>query len=211
MLGNFERYKYIGIANKSLKQMKIASLVTSVTLLVVWMACSPSSESKEPSEEKPQVVEEGREAKTRVKAALWSSSELEMLNSQDNSDLKASTYLSRDVTVYVLNLGEKYAKVITLYGTEGYIGIRRLSPVEQSYRDSTDYLGAKEMGKINTYVDGMDVGKVNLWKNWHVKDKVVTSVGKGEKVAILREQDRYLQVATITGDAGWCLKDFVKR
>ena len=153
----------------------------------------------------------GLEAKTNQKAALWTEKELKVLEGPDWVNAKASSQLKSSAVVYVTNVGNEYAKVMTLIGLEGYIVKELLDPISKNAPDSTKYFGKKKITRINTFVDGMDVRTVNLWSDMTSRDRMVDQLVKNEKVAILQEQGEYVKLATINGTEGWCMKGFINK
>lgn len=197
------------------------ALFIILTLSVSCTSNTNQTEAEQPSisepvkekpvvEEKPLALEAGKEARTRKQAALWTDSELKVLEGPDWPNAVARTKLNRGVTVYVMDIGAEYARVKTILGSEGHIVKDLLSPVRWAQRDSTEYFKKKQIGRINTYVDGMDVRKVNLWAQRDTKDRVVTSTVNNERVGLVEKSGMYVKVMTENGKVGWCLKDFVR-
>ena len=108
-------------------------------------------------------------------------------------------------------MGDEYAEVMTVIGQDGYIVKELLNPISSNAPDSTKYFKKKKIVRINTFVDGMDVGTVKLWNKMTSRDRMVDQLGKGEIVAILQEQGEYVKLATINGTEGWCMKEFIKK
>jgi hypothetical protein len=153
----------------------------------------------------------GHEAKTIQKAALWTEKELKVLEGPDWANAKAESQLKTGAVVYVSNVGIKYAKVMTIIGQEGYIFKDLLEPISKNAADSTIYFEKKEIARINTFVDGIDVGTVQLWSDMTARDIMVDQLNNGEKVAILQVEGEYVKLATINGTEGWCMKGFIKK
>jgi SH3-like domain-containing protein len=152
----------------------------------------------------------GVEAKTNQKAALWTDKELKILEGPNWANAKAGSQLKSGAVVYVTNVGDEYAKVITLIGQGGYIVKELLDPISKIGSDSVKYFNKNKIVRINTFVDGIDVGTVKLWENMNSRDRMVEQLKKDEKVAILQEKGEYVKVVTINGTAGWCMKGFIK-
>jgi len=197
--------------------MKQTILIT-MTLAFFAFGCNDSKDSKKSNQSDIDTkVEEilslnaGLEAKTNQKAALWSEKELKILEGPDWANAIASSQLESGAIVYVMNVGDEYAKVMTIIGQEGYIVKELIDPISKNESDSTKYFKKKKMARINTFVDGMDVGTVNLWDNMTSRDRIVAQLSKDEKVAILQEEGEYVKLVTINGSEGWCMKGFIKK
>jgi hypothetical protein len=72
------------------------------------------------------------------------------------------------------------------------------------------YFGKKQFGKINTFVDGMDVKIVNLWDDMEKRNVITDKCHNEDKVVILSKRDDYVLLRTVSGKEGWCMKDFLK-
>jgi len=194
-----------------------------ITLLILFLtiiifACANNQDSKKSSQSMTgnKIVEKitlqaGLEATTNQKAALWSEKELKILEGPNWANAKAGSQLKLGARVYVTEIGDEYATVLTLIGQEGYIVKKLLNPISKSMSDSTKYYEKKKIGRINTFVDGMDVGTVKIWAHMTSRDRLVDQLQKDEKVAILQEEGEYIKVATINGTEGWCMKGFIKK
>lgn len=194
------------------------NLLITMTLAFLAVACNDSKNNTNSdhsiTETKAEVklsLGAGLEAKTNQKAALWTEKELKVLKGPDWANAKASSHLKSGAVVFVSNVGDEYAKVMTVIGQEGYIVKDLLDPISKNKPDSTKYFEKKEIARINTFVDGMDVGTVKLWGDMTSRDRMVDQLSKGEKVAILQEQGEYVKLATINGTEGWCMKGFIKK
>lgn len=69
-------------------------------------------------------------------------------------------------------------------------------------------------GKINTFADGSDVGRVNLWSSTNGRTrKEVCSLKNGEPVNILEEGETYILVEAVIKKScrGYCMKEFVTK
>lgn len=189
-----------------------------MTIAFLAFACTDSKDntnsdqsSTDTKVEEKLTLSAGLEAKTNQKAALWTEKELKVLEGPDWANAKASSQLKSGAVVYVSDVGDEYAKVMTIIGQEGYIVKDLLAPISKNAPDSTKYFEKKKIARINTFVDGMDVGTVKLWSDMTSRDRMVDQLGKGEKVAILQEQGEYVKLVTINGTEGWCMKGFIKK
>lgn len=68
-----------------------------------------------------------------------------------------------------------------------------------------------KVGVINTTVDGIDIGFVNLWSEpvGEPQLSLVGSCQNGENVLVVSEHNDYVMVEK-AGAIGWCNKAFVK-
>lgn len=194
------------------------TILISITVAFLAIGCNNTKErNNEDMSGTDTKVEEklslsaGLEAKTNQKSALWTEKELKILEGPGSANAKATNQLKPGVVVYVTNVGDKYAKVMTIIGQDGYIVKDLLNPISNNTPDSTKYFEKKKIVRINTFVDGMDVGTVKLWSDMASRDRMVDQLDKDEKVAILEEQGEYVKLATINGTEGWCMKGFIKK
>lgn len=195
-------------------------LTTLMTIAVAFLALACNNTNDQSNVDQPttevKVVEKrsltaGLEAKTKREAALWSEKELKVLEGENWENAEASIKLKSGAVVYVIEVGDEYAKVMTLIGQDGYVIKKILYPISKASLDSTKYFEKKKIAHINTFVDGMDVGTVNLWRDMTSRNNMVDQLIKGDKVAIIEEQGEYVKLATINGKVGWCMNGFIKK
>jgi len=90
----------------------------------------------------------------------------------------------------------------------GYLSSSDDSGSESNYSSQTTSLGT---GKITTFADGTDVGKVNLWSSASSNRSVRCSVSNNTRVKIIKSDGPYYFVETSGGCRGYCMKGFVVR
>ncbi len=176
------------------------------------MLCSCTERSKiEDTYTKSAILQKGIEATTNQQVALWSENELKVLEGPNWVNANAKIKLQNGAKILILNVGDEYAKVLTLIGIEGYIVKELLNPLTKQYSDSAKYFEPRKLRRINTWVDGMDVNQVNIWDNMSSRNRVVESLLKNTKVAVIKESGEYVKLATVNGNEGWCMKGFIKK
>lgn len=196
--------------------MKHTVLLT-FTIAFLALACNDSKYNANSDQSSTGKAEEklslsaGLEAKTNQKAGLWTQKELKVLEGTNGTNVEAGSQLKPGTVVFISNVGDEYSKVMTIIGQEGYIFNELLDPHINNTPDSARYFEKKKIARINTFVDGMDVGTVKLWSDMTSRDRMVDQLSKGEKVAILQEQGDYVKLVTINGTEGWCMKGFIKK
>ncbi|MBN2350092.1 MAG: SH3 domain-containing protein [Bacteroidales bacterium] len=75
---------------------------------------------------------------------------------------------------------------------------------------NSNYTEINKEGIINTFVDGSDIEKVNIWESNKNKDIIITFCLKGESVTVLLSDEYYYKIRTASGQEGWVMKGFVK-
>src|SRR4030042_1019764 len=82
---------------------------------------------------------------------------------------------------------------------------------QQSSKDTQEstYTEINKEGTINTFVDGMEIGKVNVWESNLNKNKIVTVCQKNDKVMVLLSDGTYYKIKTASGQEGWVMHGFV--
>lgn len=68
-------------------------------------------------------------------------------------------------------------------------------------------------GKINTFADGQDVQRVNLWSSTNGSTRKINCfLTNNEPVTILKDSEPYYLVESINnkGCKGYCMKGFIK-
>ena len=72
------------------------------------------------------------------------------------------------------------------------------------------YIEINKKGIINTFVDGTELGKVNIWASNKNKNQIITVCKKNEEVTVLVSDEYYFKVRTSEGKEGWLMKGFVR-
>lgn len=152
----------------------------------------------------------GIEAISREKLALWSQKQLKLLNGPNWAKAIPIKKLSSGAIVFILEVGDEYAKVRTAIKVEGWVVKNFLLPLSKNTPDSSKYFGPKKYGYIRTFVDGFDIGSVKLWPSKTSRNMIVDRCYKGDKVVILNREDEYVKIRTINCKEGWCMKGFIK-
>ncbi len=75
--------------------------------------------------------------------------------------------------------------------------------------EDTNYTQINRQGKINTFVDGYEMHKVNIWESNKNKDKILTTCKKDEEVLVLLSDGYYFKIRTQKGVEGWLMEEFV--
>jgi len=150
------------------------------------------------------------EALTVRPTAVYPESSLQYFGTDAWKETEPAFALKSEAEVYVLSLDSDFVEVVTLIGKKGWIQISHVKAKDQSSWNKEKYLTKKRIGVVNTKVDGFDVRTVKLWESKTGRDKVVDNLVNGEEVAILQLSDDFVQLGSINGRIGWCMKEFVE-
>jgi hypothetical protein len=150
------------------------------------------------------------EALTIRPVAVYSESNLKSFGTEAWKNVKPLFALKSEAEIYVLDIDSNFVEVITLIGRSGWVQKSHIKAKNRSSWNKEKYLTKKRLGTIMTRVDGYDVRVVNLWETKSSRETVVDKLVNGEQVAILQVSDEYVQLGTVNGRIGWCMKGFVK-
>ena len=123
-------------------------------------------------------------------------------------------------TVYITKTGAKYHTGSCRYLSKSKISISLADAQKKGFgacsvcKPPTSVTSTSTKSKqayITTFVDGTDVGKVNLWNHKTERNNIVTSCTNQQKVTILESDDNYVKLKTADGKVGWCMKGFINK
>jgi len=117
--------------------------------------------------------------------------------------------LKSEAIVYVLEIDSNFVTAITLTGIKGCVLKSHLKGKNPSSWNKEKFLTHKKIQKINTKVDGVDVQVVNLWESKSTRERIVDKLTSNDAVAVLQVQGEYVQLGTVNGKIGWCMRGFV--
>lgn len=66
-------------------------------------------------------------------------------------------------------------------------------------------------GRVNTYIEGVDVGQVNLWSSDGENRYLFGTCNDNDTVVVLGETETHYKVRNIKQEEGYCRKEFINK